>query len=686
MEGGLLRKHETINAYQIDAGKFVLKNYKKHKYYRCKKCGRLTPYNVHNICVQDKCDGILEEVDPDVVLGSSFYREQYKKKKIESIVIKEHTAQLDRKTAKLYQKEFKNGHINILSCSTTFEMGIDIGGLETVYMRNVPPTPANYVQRAGRAGRRKDSSAYILTYCGIGSHDYTYFMDPQKMISGLIKPPCFNVLNKKIIIRHLMACCLGFFFRSHPEYFESVRSFVFEGGLAAFKNYMQTQPKDLNCYINEGVLPEEIYKIYHDFNWYHEMGDIDEKLEIFAKTIKQMAKEFEEAKKTALKEQRYNDADYYQKQIKNLNNARIIDSLSTYCVIPKYGFPVDVVNLQIYNRGIPDNRYDLNRDLSIAISEYAPDSEVIVDGNKYTSKYITLRKASKLPKMYFSVCPHCNKISVYLSKASLKKCKYCNTRIETDKQDFYIEPVEGFKTGITKKSTHLKPKRSYAGEVFYIGEGEPYDQKVDIAGIISVETSTDDKLLVLNRSAFYMCQTCGYSEIANAKDFIPFKKVKHKNYRQYDCDDDHLERVRIGHSFKTDVARLIIPYIECINKDSYHKALSFLYALLEGVSHALEIERNDIDGLIEQNLNYGSYDILIYDNVPGGAGHVKRLMNKESVIESLRAALLVVSQNCCDENTSCYQCLRNYYNQFYHSKLRRIYAQEILKGLLKELK
>ena len=79
-------------------------------------------------------------------------------------------------------------------------------------------------------------------------------------------------------------------------------------------------------------------------------------------------------------------------------------------------------------------------------------------------------------------------------------------------------------------------------------------------------------------------------------------------------------------------------------------------------------------------------DLIIYDNVPGGAGHVKRLTDKHSIKKVLSEALKVVSQNCCDENTSCYQCLRNYYNQFYHSKLRRIYAQEILKELLQEVK
>ena len=106
--GELFKKHETKECYQLEASKYVVKNYKTSKYYICSKCGRLTPYNVHNKCVQDKCDGILSEVDPDKALASNYYRRQYKTKKIESIVVKEHTAQLDRKKAKQYQQDFKN--------------------------------------------------------------------------------------------------------------------------------------------------------------------------------------------------------------------------------------------------------------------------------------------------------------------------------------------------------------------------------------------------------------------------------------------------------------------------------------------------------------------------------------------------------------------------------------------------
>ncbi|MFQ8921040.1 MAG: DEAD/DEAH box helicase [Clostridium paraputrificum] len=685
VEGKLLKKHDKEEAYQIDANRYVVKNYKKSKYYQCSKCGKLTPHNVHDVCVKDECDGKLIEVDPDSVMKSNYYRKQYKYKKIESIVIKEHTAQLDRKTAKQYQLDFKNKKINILSCSTTFEMGIDIGDLETVFMRNVPPTPANYVQRAGRAGRRKDSAAYILTYCGTGSHDYTYFTAPEKMISGVIMPPYFNVLNRKIIIRHLMATCLGFFFRRHPEYFKSIDKLVFGEGINEFKQYIGNHPKDLNKYINEKIIPGGIYSEYHDFKWFDKMNGNDEKMEHFVESIKGIAKEYEEAKEFALKNENYPEADSYKKQIEYLRKQSVIELLSKYCVIPKYGFPVDVVELQIYKDGILNNRYDLSRDLKIALSEYAPDSEVIVDGKKYTSKYISLPKSSEFPKHYFCTCSNCKKVNVYISNRTSGRCKYCGESIALEQSEYFIEPINGFKTGVTKESSRMKPKRSYSGEVSYIGGGIKDENHLELGKTIIIETSTDDELLIMNRSDFYMCPVCGYSDIIKSKVRPPQIAKKHKNYRQYDCQNEELKRLRLGHRFHTDVARFTIPLLVSADKNSYSRALSFMYAFLEGVSNVFGIERTDIDGILELNLEEESYDILLYDNVPGGAGHVKRLMDRDAIVKSLIASLNKVSQQCCYENTSCYNCLRNYYNQSHHSQLKRIYAKEFIELLLREI-
>ena len=679
----LLIKHEKKDAYQIDAGRYVLKNYKTSQFYQCDKCGRLTPYNLRGKCAQDKCSGALNVVDPDEALASNYYRKQYKEKKIESIVIKEHTAQLERKQAKEYQVDFKNKKINILSCSTTFEMGIDIGGLETVFMRNVPPTPANYVQRAGRAGRRKDSAAYILTYCGTGSHDYTYFSEPEKMISGIINPPYFNVLNKKIIVRHLMATSLGYFFRKYPEYFESLDALIINGGgVEKFKQYMESRPLDLNNYINNKILPESEYKDYKDFGWIDEMGGDDEKLAHLASTILEMLKEFERAKQEALSQEKFADADYFARQITAIHKEDVIKYLSKYCVIPKYGFPVDVVDLQIYSNGVPVNKYDMSRDLKIAISEYAPDSEVIVDGNKYTSKYIALKKQAEFSKNYFCTCSTCKKINVFLSRSDNTECRYCGQSISTEIAEYYIEPTNGFKSGETKESTRLKPKRSYSGEVSYVGGGKTDDKRLVIGNVLGIETSSDDELLVMNKSGFYMCPVCGYSDIAKKGQKTPQTLKTHKNFKQYACNNDELEYLRLGHKFQTDVARFTIPILDSMDKVGYPQALSFLYAFLEGVSNALGIERNDIDGVLELNLEWQSYDILLYDNVPGGAGHVKRLLSKEAIVKSLKAALDKVSAECCDENTSCYNCLRNYYNQSYHNKLQRKLAIDVINRLL----
>lgn len=679
----LLIKHEKKDAYQIDAGRYVLKNYKTSQFYQCDKCGRLTPYNLRGKCAQDKCSGTLSVVDPDEALASNYYRKQYKEKKIESIVIKEHTAQLERKQAKEYQVDFKNKKINILSCSTTFEMGIDIGGLETVFMRNVPPTPANYVQRAGRAGRRKDSVAYILTYCGTGSHDYTYFSEPEKMISGIINPPYFNVLNKKIIVRHLMATSLGYFFRKYPEYFESLDALIINGGgVERFKQYMESRPQDLNNYINNKILPESEYKDYRDFGWIDEMGGDDEKLSHLTSTIFEMLEEFERAKQEALSQEKFADADYFARQIASIHKEDVIKYLSKYCVIPKYGFPVDVVDLQIYSNGVPVNKYDMSRDLKVAISEYAPDSEVIVDGNKYTSKYIALKKQAEFSKNYFCTCSTCKKINVFLSRSDNTECRYCGQSISTEIAEYYIEPTNGFKSGEIKESTRLKPKRSYSGEVSYVGGGKTDDKRLVIGNVLGIETSSDDELLVMNKSGFYMCPVCGYSDIAKKGQKTPQTLKVHKNFKQYVCNNDELEYLRLGHKFQTDVARFTIPILDSMDKVGYPQALSFLYALLEGVSNALGIERNDIDGVLELNLEWQSYDIILYDNVPGGAGHVKRLLSKEAIVKSLKAALDKVSAECCDENTSCYNCLRNYYNQSYHNKLQRKLAIDVIKRLL----
>ena len=143
------------NTYVFDANDFdvLLYDYDTMPFYRCKKCGRVTSLNVGGRCVNVKCTGALEPFDAMKASEGNHYARLYRSKQMKPLYIKEHTAQLSKMQQSRYQEAFVKKQINALSCSTTFEMGVDVGSLDTVYMRNVPPSPSNYVQRAGRAGR-----------------------------------------------------------------------------------------------------------------------------------------------------------------------------------------------------------------------------------------------------------------------------------------------------------------------------------------------------------------------------------------------------------------------------------------------------------------------------------------------------------------------------------------------------
>lgn len=126
------------------------------------------------VCPAYHCDGELAEIKPEKEFFDNHYYRLFRELEIRDLRIVEHTAQLNRDMAYDYQKRFKQKEIDVLSCSTTFEMGVDVGSLETVFMRNMPPMPANYAQRAGRAGRSSQSAAFALTFCNKSSHDFSY--------------------------------------------------------------------------------------------------------------------------------------------------------------------------------------------------------------------------------------------------------------------------------------------------------------------------------------------------------------------------------------------------------------------------------------------------------------------------------------------------------------------------------
>ncbi|MBI4541304.1 MAG: hypothetical protein HY704_17515 [Gemmatimonadetes bacterium] len=192
-------------AYQISPR--VLRAVPAEAGYRCAKCQTWRPYRAPCCVGGTVCSGTGDEQRPTSVDRDHYYVRLYTEDRPRRLIAREHTAQMDDEERAKRETQFKQGHLDVLVCSPTLELGVDIGQLPSVLLRNAPPTPANYLQRAGRAGRRL-RIGYVSTFCSMGPHDRHCFEDPAWLVRGEFRPPTIRLKNERIVARHVRSLAL----------------------------------------------------------------------------------------------------------------------------------------------------------------------------------------------------------------------------------------------------------------------------------------------------------------------------------------------------------------------------------------------------------------------------------------------------------------------------------------------
>ena len=658
------------------------------RWYRCDRCRRLTLHNVCGVCPTYRCTGTLQECNPAEELAENHYRRLYLEIFPLPMRTFEHTAQLVSERAAEVQKDFYEGKINILSCSTTFELGVDVGDLETVFMRNVPPSAANYIQRAGRAGRRTSSTAFVLTFAQRRSHDFSHFADPLRVIKGEIRPPYFEISNDKIVRRHMYAVAIAQFWRRNPDYFGSVEKFFTneEKGSAVpeLSAFLRSRPADLELALSRivpGAMHEKVGLT--DWNWVD--GLLNAQDGVLARAEKELLQDLAELAQAEVeysKSRNHFAAGQVKRVITTIKSRDILGFLSQNNVIPKYGFPVDVVKLQIHHHGDAARGLELDRDLKIALSEYAPDSQVIAGGKLWTSRYVKKLPDREPVKYRYAICRNCGlyRSQIAEMQGDLSTC-LCGHKVGPD-QGIFITPEFGFIAGKPGVPGMNRPQKTYATRKYFAQAGNVLSEsELELYGtVVKVQTGTDGRLAVINnagRRGFRICEKCGYAEIFKGKS-----PGRHNNSLDKECRG-RFSRFSLGYEFKTDILQLWFPDYFNAEEGFWW---SLLYGILEGACNALDIERQDVDGtLYYYSGNRHSPALVLFDDVPGGAGHVRNIAEEANLLAALERTLEIVSRCDCGgerADTSCYGCLRNYSNQYCHDVLKRGYVIEFLANLL----
>ena len=706
------------------------------------------------------------DVDPVFTARKGYFRQSVKRALNEPpeaptvLVAAEHTAQLgDAQGDDIFSKseehellfqdidigaviESQNSSaIDVLSCTTTMEVGIDIGALSGVALRNMPPSRANYQQRAGRAGRRGNSIATVIAFGSADSHDEQYFREPREMIRGQVDDPILSLDNIDIARRHVTAYLLQQYYSERlPNILPEGQPQLFEvlGKVAQFiSNDSDLNRDDFLKWLNLNIaslrlqvsawLPVQLSEdsktlILRDLAT-HTISEIDRAIDwdLIDRADSEGDVVVSESDHEFVDESGSPDEDIEvqaepgeEKSNQVGVRENLLDRLLYKGVLPRYAFPTDVVTFHVFDYENstsyrPTYQYSPSQGLPVALSQYAPGKEVWIDGKLWTSGALYSPIRSELyeawtdSRLYFecSVCGFARTVGKHQAeKGDRLDCPACGAHDAFGAARTWIRPP-GFAHPCSLEegtSPDDQPARSFATRAKLVAPGPDQDLGWTVLTPRIRQFFNRDFLLVTNsgpnQEGYTYCLLCGLIEpTAISTGSIHSSHAKpFPDHRQPDCPGGRSTRgLVLGTDFVSDVLLIDLRVDEPLSlRPSLLATKVALRTIAEAITIAattkLEIEPGELQAEFRPALSdLGKQgleaQIYLYDTLSGGAGFAREVGTR--AIQILDDALYLLEGCPANCDKSCYRCLRSFRNRFEHSQLDRFVGASLLKYLLK---
>lgn len=707
----LTEQGDTPDLILLNAENLVLEPALDRDWYRCNACTYLSPMTFRNLCASCGSARVIrvqQGKDEYLRARKAFWRDPVERAfaGVESpmtIDVQEHTAQLGYRdlgdleaTTESYERRFRDiligGElsIDVLSCTTTMEVGIDIGSLVAVGLRNMPPSRHNYQQRAGRAGRRGSAVSTVVTFAQNNPHDSYLFDHPKELISGPPKLTGLDVENPALIKRHAYA-------ELFQEFFE--QTVVRRGRSNIFATLGDTAP------FFSGTADGSFVALK---DWLtHDVGGQDALTRIarWIPTGSGLSAEVcRDSLVTRLEELRGSALGPLP-----TGEDKLIEFLFSRGVLPAYAFPRDLVALQI-ERLAPGGQVEIierpQQGANVALSEYAPGRLVVVNKETYRVGGISadlpateVNRARPLfanPSQYLQ-CPNCLYTASPTFDTAGRTCPICavsQIQLVTVIQPQVVwpeghGPIDELDDDQTITDTTVAQLPVPASTAAFEAE-----RRFGIEARLLHGRQVP--LIIMNRgelgtggpSGFQVCDQCGHTPPTGQPFQVPHERPYYVSRRGQaiprKCSGLG-QAVYLGYDFRTDVlllqTPLAAPFIFNLNNPPTWPPLrsalnSMANALALAAASELDVDPRELQSgyRLRRKVDGSAVaDVYIYDSLAGGAGY-SRMVGED--FETVFTAMKVRLQNC-DCDSSCSKCLRTYSNRLTHSSLDRHLALEM---------